>query len=136
MLNGVHHVTYVVEDVSKIVSFMQKYFDLKPTSMTENPKRGLKMAFYHIGPTIVDFFQPVREDADFAKFLREKGPGIVHVGWQVDNIDKVADDLAARGAKPRTRRATMSPNGYKTLSIDPPNAHGIMVHLAEGEMTH
>ena len=136
-LLGIHHVTYVVDDVSKVIEFLEKSFDLQPTEVVDNPKRGLKEAYYKIGPTIVDFFQPMRDDADHAKFLREKGPGISHVGWLVEDIDGVARDLVSRGANTRDGdHGSVSPHGYKTLSIDPPNAAGILFQMAEGELEH
>ncbi len=72
MLKGVHHVTYIVEDVPKVVDFLEQNFGLKPVDVIDNPKRGLKEAYFKIGPTIVDFFQPMHDTADFAQFLREK----------------------------------------------------------------
>ncbi|MEE8159822.1 MAG: VOC family protein [Dehalococcoidia bacterium] len=137
MLKGVHHVTYIVEDVPKVVDFLEQSFGLKPVDVIDNPKSGLKEAYIKIGPTIVDFFQPMHDSADFAQFLREKGPGISHVGWQVEDIDGVADRLVTQGVKTRDgRRGTVSPHGYKTLSIDPANAAGFLFQMAEGELQH
>lgn len=141
MFKGVHHVTYVARDVAEVEEFMERVFGMKAVRYKEQPdveeELGFKIAFYEVGPIIVDFFEPVREDTDVAKFLREKGPGVFHVGWEVEGINKVAEDLDAKGAKPGLgNRPRNSAHGYKTVSIYPTdNPIGIWFHLAEGPMT-
>jgi methylmalonyl-CoA/ethylmalonyl-CoA epimerase len=136
-LKGVHHVTYIVEDVDRVIDFLDKNFDLKPLEVIDNQKRGLRQAFYKVGHTIVDFFQPMHEKADFYQWLKQKGPGISHVGFSVEGIDAVAKDIVARDGKPRSGgRSEPTPNGYRTLSFRPEDGCGILFQLAEGEMKH
>ena len=141
MFTGVHHVTYVVEDVAKVEEYMERVFGMKAEVYEEQPaleeKLGFKMSFYKVEDTILDFFQPIRGDTRIAEFLREKGPGIIHVGWEVQDIGRVPQQLVDRGANPRIKdRPADSPQGYKTVSIDPwDNPTGIWWHLASGPMT-
>ena len=136
-LKGVHHVTYIVDDVDRVIGFLDSNFDVKPLEVVDNQKRGLRQAFYKIGPTIVDFFQPMHEKADFYQWLKQKGPGISHVGFGVEAIDTVAKDIVSRGGKPRSgAKSEPTPNGYRTLSFRPEDGCGFLFQLAEGEMKH
>ena len=142
MFKGVHHVSYVVTDVSKVEEYMERTFGMKAERYKDQgdleEKLGFKIAFYQAGSVILDFFEPVREDNVVARFLKEKGPGVLHVGWEVTDIDKVAAELLARGVSPRldNGRPYPSPQGYRVVSIDAPdNPAGIWFHLAEGKMT-
>ena len=93
MLNKVHHVTYVVESISDMAAYMEKSFGLKPISTDEFTERGFKSVLYRVGETLVDFFEPLRDDTTMAKQLRETGPGVMHVAWGVDGIDQAFQDL-------------------------------------------
>lgn len=131
MFTKVHHVTYVVESVQQMADYLESNFGLKPDNSGENPDR--KFILYHIGPTIMDFFEPTTEDSGIARQLKEQGPGVAHVAWGVDGIDDVFQSLRNNGNDLRGDGPSNSPFGYKTLNIDPGSSHGIMFQLAEGE---
>jgi methylmalonyl-CoA/ethylmalonyl-CoA epimerase len=133
MLNKVHHVTYVVENVDDMAAYIERNFSLTPIRSDEFTERGFKSILYQIGDTLVDFFQPLRDDTPTARQLRETGPGVMHVAWGVDDIDKVFSDLKIKGNEMRGDGPSASPFGYKTASIEPSSSHRIYFQLAEGE---
>ncbi len=131
MFTKVHHVTYVVEDVRGMAEFLETNFGLKPEKTGEIPDR--KFLLYHIGPTIMDFFEPTTEDSGIARQLKEQGPGVAHVAWGVEDIDQVFKDLKGKGNELRGDAPSASPFGYKTLNIDTNSSQGVLFQLAEGE---
>ena len=135
MFTKVHHVTYVVESVDDMAAYLERNFSLSPLSRDEFTERGFKSILYRIGETLVDFFEPLREDTPMARQLHATGPGVMHVAWGVDGIETVFADLQAKGNQLRGAAPATSPFGYQTLNIDPASAHGIHFQLAEGEAT-
>ena len=133
MLNKVHHVTYVVESVSDMAAYLENNFGLTPIRADEFTERGFKSILYQIGETLVDFFEPLRDDTPTAQQLRETGPGVMHVAWGVDGIDQLFADLQSKGNAMRGDGPSTSPFGYKTASIETSSSHGIYFQLAEGE---
>ena len=131
MFTKVHHVTYVVEDVRSMAEYLETNFGLKPEKTGEIPDR--KFLLYHIGPTIMDFFEPTTEDSGIARQLKEQGPGVAHVAWGVEDIDQVFQDLKGRGNQLGGDAPSASPFGYKTLNIDTKSSQGVLFQLAEGE---
>tara|TARA_B100000749_G_C18154550_1_gene353218 strand:- start:14 stop:421 length:408 start_codon:yes stop_codon:yes gene_type:complete len=133
MFTKVHHVTYVVESIQQMADYLDKNFGLKPAQTDDFTDRGFKAIMYQIGPTLVDFFEPTRDDTAAAKQLRETGPGVMHVAWGIDGLDQVFNDLKSKGNEMRGDGPGTSPYGYKTASIEPSSSHGIYFQLAEGE---
>ncbi len=131
MFKKVHHVTYVVESVQQISDYLESNFGLKPAKTGENSDR--KFLLYHIGPTIMDFFEPTTEDSGIARQLREQGPGVAHVAWGVDGIDQAFEGLKSKGNELRGDSPSNSPFGYKTLNIETSSSQGVLFQLAEGE---
>ena len=135
MFTKVHHVTYVVESIQQMADYMEKNFGLMPEQTDEFTDRGFKAIMYHIGPTLVDFFEPTRDDTAAANQLREMGPGVMHVAWGIEGIDQAFRELKGKGNEMRGDGPSTSPYGYKTISIEPGSSHGIYFQLAEGEHT-
>jgi len=144
MLNKVHHVTYVVESVQKIAEYLEDNFDMKPERIEDQPSLGYKSLLYRVGETLVDFFEPMRDErgdaivkrppaTGFARMLKESGPGVWHIGWGVDGIEGAFEMLKRKGNKFLGGPPTDGTFGYKTFSIDPACSQGVFFHLAEGE---
>ena len=135
MFTKVHHVTYAVHNIERMADYLHQNFGLIPEKVGDEPERGRKWILYRIGPTIVDFFQPTSADTDLARELREKGPGVRHVAWGVEGIDRVFQDLKRQGNEVRGTGPSTSGFGYRTVNIEPSSSHGILFQLAEGEMS-
>ncbi len=131
MFTKVHHVTYVVESVEQMADYLKNSFGLEPEKTGENADR--KFLLYHVGETIMDFFEPTTDDSGIARQLKDTGPGVAHVAWGVDGIGQVFQDLKGKGNELRGDAPSNSPFGYKTLNIDTSSSHGVLFQLAEGE---
>ena len=136
MFNKVHHVTFVVESIDDMASYIERNFSMTPMSTDVFEDRGFKSILYRIGETYVDFFEPLRDDTPMAQQLKATGPGVMHVAFGVDGIDQVFSDLVSKGNKMRSDAPAPSPFGYRNLNIDTASSHGILFQLAEGEVSH
>jgi catechol 2,3-dioxygenase-like lactoylglutathione lyase family enzyme len=147
MFINVHHVTYVVESVQKMADYLERNFGLQPDRTDEATDLGIKSIRYRIGPTMVDFFEPLMDDAtEGTKFnnvhhttiagqLKATGPGVMHVAWAVEGIDQICQDLKDNGNEIQQGGVVVSPFDYKIVTIEPSSAHGIYFQLAEGEVS-
>ena len=135
MLNKVHHVTYVVESISEMATYMERSCGIKPIATDEFADAGFKSILFRIGEPLVDFFEPLRDDTTMARQLKATGPGVMHVAWGVDGIDEAFNSLVGNGNKMRGDAPAISPFGYKTANIETESSHGIHFQLAEGEPT-
>lgn len=136
MFNKVHHVTFVVESIDDMASYIERNFSMTPMSTDVFEDRGFKSILYRIGETYVDFFEPLRDDTPMAQQLKATGPGVMHVAFGVDGIDQVFSDLVSKGNKMRSDAPAPSPFGYRNLNIDTESSHGILFQLAEGDVSH
>ena len=132
MFMFVHHVHYVVEDLEKVISYMEKNFEMLLDHKGENTERGYNAAIYKVGRTLIEFTQPTKTDTSMAKFLQQKGPGVFHVAWGTDLLEEKAKRLASKGVKLRDSGIGKSPRGYKTLNFDLSDSIGTLFQLAQG----
>ncbi len=134
MFTGVHHVTYLVKNVQEMADYLESNFGLKPERVDGSPpNRGWKSILYRIGPTVVDFFEPIGEDNEMARQLKERGPGVAHVALAVDDVDRAFEHLKSKGNEMVGEGLNISPMGYRVFAIEPSNSHGIYFQIAEGD---
>ena len=133
MFKYVHHVNYVVRSCDAMVEYLEKNFGMKPDHLSQDHR--FKQALYDIGKTQIQITEPLDPASRHGKYLAAKGPGVFHVAWAVDNLQKVAQELATKGGKTIFRGEPVSSgevykssHGYKNFTTD---AHGVLIQLIE-----
>ena len=136
----VHHVHYVVENRDAMVDYFEKNFGMKPVYLGAHPNR--KEALYDVGETQIHIVEPLDRSSHQGQHLAMHGPGVYHVAWAVDNIRKVAQELAAKGSKTRRRGKEISSGqtfestyGYLSFNIEPSSSYGVLFQLSEARVS-
>ena len=133
MFNFVHHVRFLVHDRDAMVEYIQNTFGMKPDRLQVYEQRGMKNAIYKVGPTSFEITEPLDSKSAMGRFLDQQRPGVYHLAWGIDNLQHVAQDLAANGANLRGEGGiSQSADGYSTINIDRESSLGLAFQLAEG----
>jgi 4-hydroxyphenylpyruvate dioxygenase-like putative hemolysin len=116
-LGPVHHVGIVVKDVDQAVQYYSSVFGLGPfkTQVYEMDERTnftyrgqpaharVKAAFAQSGPVAIELVEVLEGKTPHTEFLTDKGEGVQHVAFQVDNLIETLADLAKDGIEPILR---------------------------------
>ncbi len=98
-LPAVSHIGVVVKDIDKTIKYYEKGLSLGPfvkieSSFTEIFYYGKLvnslwvMGFCSLGPVEFELVQPISKLTIYHDFLKEKGEGIHHLGFDVKDIDE------------------------------------------------
>ena len=133
MFNFVHHVRILVHDRDAMVEYIEKNFGMKPDRLQVYEDRGMSNAIYKVGPTNFEVTEPLDPSSAMGRYLAQQGPGVYHLAWGVDDVQQVAQDLAAKGNKLSGKDGvSRSADGYLTTTILPESSLGLPFQLAEG----
>ena len=89
---------------------------------------NIERAFLDIGDASLELFQPTDDQNPGTKFLNERGEGMYLLSLEVDDLQKAADELAAKGIKVSVQAL---PDGMKLGFVSPKNAHGVLLQLIQ-----
>lgn len=80
------HVGIVVRDLDKAIKQYEHVLGLK-LDCTEDYGDGLlKIAFFTLGDVLIELIQPLKEGSSAWDFLQERGEGIEHIAFEVNDI--------------------------------------------------
>ncbi|MFA4835650.1 MAG: VOC family protein [Dehalococcoidia bacterium] len=140
VLPPIDQVGIIVADLDKAIKFYSSRFGWGPFKVINANLEGcmyrgkpadckLKIAFGRSGPIEIELFQVIEGPSPHADFLREKGEGIQHVRFSVDNLDEILAEWAKDGIEPVwERRSPVASTAY----VDTQKAGGgIMVELIQ-----
>ena len=97
MFTQIDHIGFAVHNLDDAVAFYSQAFGLREWERINLPDRHMAVAVARLGDTLLELIAPTSEEAAFAKFLREKGPGIHHIAYRVDDILAALAELQSRG---------------------------------------
>ncbi len=113
MFNNFVQIGVVVADIEQSIHYLGEIFGIGPFRIVDWPPAGrsdiqkfyhgqpgnftARMAFAELGPVELELIQPVEGESIWADFLRERGGGIHHIRFNVDDTQPVQEYLAEKG---------------------------------------
>jgi methylmalonyl-CoA/ethylmalonyl-CoA epimerase len=124
------HVGVAVKSVDQMLAIYGKIGEFQ-VKTTEVPGQKAKVALLKAGETSVEFLEPTSEDSTLAKFIRERGEGLHHIAFEVDDIEKTTEELKARGFRFIYEKPADGKFGSRVNFMHPRSTGGILVELTQ-----
>jgi methylmalonyl-CoA/ethylmalonyl-CoA epimerase len=132
MFTRVDHIGFVVADVDAAVAHYRAAFSIEDWERIALPERHADVAVAHLGGTLLELIAPTSDEASFARFLREKGPGIHHIAYRVDDIAAAMADLRIRGVPLIDQEARPGIHNTLVAFVHPKaGAQGVLIELVQ-----
>ncbi len=131
MFTTVDHIGFAVRDIEDAIGFYSQAFGVSEWERIAMPERYMAVAATRVGGMLLELIAPTSEDAAFAKYLRERGPGMHHVAYRVDDIVAALAEVKARGVQ--LIDETPRPGLHNTLVafLHPKSCQGVLIELVQ-----
>jgi methylmalonyl-CoA/ethylmalonyl-CoA epimerase len=126
------HVAVAVWKVNECLPFLTRLFDMKEAGRFRSEEEHYAGVTLDVpgGNTQWEVMEPTADDSFLTRFLEERGPGLHHVTFQIEDVEKAAETLRAYGIEPFGEVRVGST--WKELFIHPRDAGGVLIQLYEG----
>jgi methylmalonyl-CoA/ethylmalonyl-CoA epimerase len=129
-IKRVNHLGIIVEDLEEAVQSFTERLGLTLDHI-EPYGDELEIAFLPCGDTLVELIEPRTDAGSNADYLKENGPGIQHVAFEVDDLEAALAELAERGVRPLGDAPMPGAGGTRIAFLEPQAFGGILVELCE-----
>jgi methylmalonyl-CoA/ethylmalonyl-CoA epimerase len=129
-MKKVNHVAIVVADIDEATKFWRDILGIQVDHVEEVPSQKSKVAFLPVGDTEVELVQPTSDDTGAAKFLAERGGGMHHLCFEVDDCAATMAELKEKGVRLLSEEPNVLP-GRKMAFVHPKSTGGVLVELYE-----
>ena len=129
-IKRINHLGIIVEDLDEAVRSFTEHLGLE-LDHVEPYGDELEIAFLPCGETLVELIEPLTGAGSNADYLKEHGPGIQHVAFEVDDLEAALAQLAERGVKPLGGAPMPGAGGTRIAFLEPQAFGGILVELCE-----
>jgi|TARA_B110000914_G_scaffold213335_1_gene215151 methylmalonyl-CoA/ethylmalonyl-CoA epimerase len=128
---GIEHIGIAVNSIDKDAPFWKHILNLhhRGTEAVEN--QGVTTDIYDTGRGKVELLESMGSSTPLGKFLENRGAGMHHVCFEVDNITTAIKELKELNIQVLSNEPTIGAEGYKVVFIHPKSTGGVLVELAE-----
>lgn len=130
----VNHLGVIVDDIEAAAAGFREVLGLS-LEKTEVYEGILDIAFLPCGDTQVELIRPREDSGDAADYLREHGPGIQHVAFQVDDLEAALAEVRERGVGVLGEAPRPGADDTIIAFLDPAAFGGILVELCQYRAT-
>jgi methylmalonyl-CoA epimerase len=129
-IRKIHHVAVIVRDLNAALDLYRDKLGLTVESVMDMAFDHVTIGFLPVGEVKIELVQPTDNTTGSARFLESKGEGFHHVCFEVPEIQKTLDQLAAMGLTLIDRAPRKGGEGPVAF-VHPKSCHGVLVELIE-----
>ena len=126
---GIHHLGVAVDDLDEAVATYERLFGARVEHRETVPDQGVEAASLRVGRSRVELLAALGEDTPVGRFLANRGPGMHHVAYEVDDVAGAIRSLGEDGVELVDERPRQGLFGLEVAFLHPDAAHGVLAEL-------
>jgi methylmalonyl-CoA/ethylmalonyl-CoA epimerase len=131
MVVKLDHIGIAVSDLSESLKFYTDMLGMSLHGTETVEEQKVKTAFLPIGDTEIELLESTAPDGPIAKFIENKGQGIQHIAFKVDDIEAALEELKARGVRLIDEKPRYGAGGAKIAFLHPKATGGVLIELCQ-----
>ncbi len=128
-IKRIEHIAIAVDSMGQSMDLFRDVFGLGVEY--EEQIGQTKLAMLPVGETYVELLEGQGPDSGVTKWIAEKGAGLFHICFEVEDIDAALAELTAKGVKLRDEVPRIGHGGSRIAFLDPAGTGNVLIELAE-----
>jgi methylmalonyl-CoA/ethylmalonyl-CoA epimerase len=126
---GIHHLGVAVDDLDEALVTYERLFGARLEHRETVPEQGVEAASLRIGGGRVELLASLGDETPVGRFLANRGPGMHHVAYEVEDVGAALDELSAKGAELIDDRPRQGLFGLEVAFVHPDAVHGVLAEI-------
>lgn len=130
-MNKIEHIGIAVKDIRESNSLFEKIFNKPNYKIEEVTTEGVITSFFKVGETKIELLQASSPDSPIAKFIKDRGEGVHHIAFEVDDIDSEIQRLLTAGFEVINKESKDGADNKKISFLHPKSTNGVLIELCQ-----
>jgi methylmalonyl-CoA epimerase len=126
---GIHHVGIAVEDLDGAVATYERLFGATVEHRDRLADQGVEAASLRVRDGRIELLAALGPETPVGKFLANRGPGMHHVAFEVDDVAAELERLALDGVELIDERPRRGLFGLEVAFVHPSATGGTLAEL-------
>ena len=136
MLGRIDHIGVATDDLDAAVALYEGTLGMPVAHRETVESQGVEAVLLSIGDGHVELLRPLGPDTPIGKYLDNRGPGLHHVAYAVDDIDSVLSKLKEAGIEMIDSQPRIGIRQSRVAFVHPRSTGGVLTEIVEPAKAH
>jgi methylmalonyl-CoA/ethylmalonyl-CoA epimerase len=130
-MRKIEHIGIAVNDLETSNLIFEKLFGVPAYKFEEVESEGVTASFFNIGPNKIELLAATNPDSPIAKFIANKGEGIHHIAFDVEDIVLEIKRLKGEGFVVLNEIPKKGADNKLVAFLHPKSTNGVLIELCQ-----
>jgi methylmalonyl-CoA/ethylmalonyl-CoA epimerase len=130
-MNKIEHIGIAVKNLNSSIDIYQKILDTDCYKTELVASENVNTAFLKVGENKIELLEATSDNSPIAKFLANKGEGIHHIAFAVDDILAEMERLKKEGFTLLNETPKKGADNKMVCFVHPKEANGVLIELCQ-----
>lgn len=131
MMNKIEHIGIAVKDLDLSCDLYEKLLGVPAYKRETVASEGVNTAFFKTGSNKIELLAAMSQDSAIASFVRNKGEGIHHIAFDVDDIYAEMERLKENGFVLLSEQPKVGADNKLICFVHPKGTNGVLVEICQ-----
>ena len=130
----INHVCLAVSNIEEALEFYKETFGIAATEIVDIKDQGVRAALVEVGGSQIEFIESTDPQNGVARFLENRGEGVHHICFEVEDLQGTLDRLNENGVQLIDESPREGLSG-EIAFIHPKSSRGVLIELVDQDTT-
>ncbi len=131
LLTEIDHVAIAVRDLDSAIAYYADTFGVTLSHRERVESDGVEEALLRVADSYIQLLTPTTDESPVAKYLDEKGEGLHHVGYRVEDCAEALQSVKDHGGQVIDQAPRPGSRGTTVAFVHPRGAFGTLIELVQ-----
>ena len=125
------HVGIAVRNIDDALPFYLNVLNgvLEDRYTSNSPGVEVHVAVVRTNDKVIELLEPTNKDSPMARFMKQKGKGVHHIAYRVDDLDKAILDARSKGVRFLEDTLRTNTRGRRLIYLNPASTDGTLIEF-------
>jgi len=132
----IDHIGVAVSDLEAAIALHEQTYGMSLVHRETVDDQGIEAVLLDVGDGHVELLSPLSDATPVGRFLAQRGPGLHHVAYAVEDIDATLDALREQGVRLVDEAPRTGIRGSRVAFLHPAASGGVLTELVQPAVVH
>jgi methylmalonyl-CoA epimerase len=136
MFARIDHIGVAVSDLDAAVPLHEREYGMALVHRETVAEQGVEAVLLDVGENHVELLRPLSAETTVGRFVAKRGPGLHHVAYQTDDIERTLAQLRAAGTRLIDETPRTGIRGSRVAFLHPASSGGVLTEIVQPSKEH
>ncbi|WP_341357607.1 methylmalonyl-CoA epimerase [Rossellomorea sp. y25] len=134
MKKTIDHIGVAVRNIEDTIHFYEKVLGAKLIDRYRSDAKGVEseIAIMEVDGARTELLAPTNNDTSpIARFIKQKGKGVHHIAYRVDDLDAALEELKHQGIRTLEDSLRINKHGRRLIYLNPADTEGTIIEYCD-----